>query len=286
MRRSAADGVPELDDRDARIRGVDRQPRHDGDADARGDEALDGRVVVRAERPVRLEPSARNAASIGSIARALAEADERLVGDLGVASASCRRAVRPPRRSATYGSRRSSTVSSGRSPTGSRTKPTSISPRSTACAIASSSSSSSITSISRPRSVKRRMISGSSRAPADWKVPTRSVPASPARSACRSACAAWRRATIDSAWRSSSRPASVSETGARAARALDEPLADDPLERRDLLADRRLRVAEPFRRAAERALVRERLQRCEVADLDAEPTIRFHDRFQLYIHLC
>ena len=32
--------------------------------------------------------------------------------------------------------------------------------------------------------MKRRIISGSTRAPADWNVPTRSVPASPARSAC------------------------------------------------------------------------------------------------------
>ena len=65
--------------------------------------------------------------------------------------------------------------------------------------------------------------------------------------------------------------------GARAAGALDELLADDPLERGDLLADRRLGVAEPLRRPAERAFRRDRLQRGEVPELDAEPTIRFHN---------
>ena len=96
-----------------------------------------------------------------------------------------------------------------------------------------------------------------------------------------SACAAFSRATIASAWPSSSRPASVIATGPRAAGPLDELLADDPLERGDLLADGRLRVAEPARRAAERALLRHRLQRGEVPQLDAEPTIRFHNRHQL-----
>jgi hypothetical protein len=64
---------------------------------------------------------------------------------------------------------------------------------------------------------------------------------------------------------------------ARAARALDQPLADDALERRDLLRDRRLRVAEPGRGGAERALAGHRLQRGQVPQLHPEPTIRFHD---------
>ena len=85
---------------------------------------------------------------------------------------------------------------------------------------------------------------------------------------------------IESAWRSRRTPASVSETGARPAGPLDEPLADDPLERRDLLADRRLRVAESFGGAPERALLGDRPQRGEVAQLDAEPTIRFHNGSQ------
>ncbi len=64
---------------------------------------------------------------------------------------------------------------------------------------------------------------------------------------------------------------------ARPPGALDELLADDPLEGRDLLADRRLGVAERDRRAAERRLTRDGLQRDQVAKLDPEPTIRVHD---------
>ena len=47
---------------------------------------------------------------------------------------------------------------------------------------------------------------------------------------------------------------------ARAARALDEALADDPFERGNLLADRRLGVTELLGRAAEAALGRNRLE--------------------------
>ena len=64
----------------------------------------------------------------------------------------------------------------------------------------------------------------------------------------------------------------------RPARPLDEPFPDRPLERRDLLADGRLRVAELVRGTAERALFGEGLERRQMADFDAEPTIRFHDR--------
>ena len=59
----------------------------------------------------------------------------------------------------------------------------------------------------------------------------------------------------------------------RAARPVEQPVADVALERRDLLADRRLRVAEPQRRGAEGALLGDRLQGGEVAHLDAEPEI-------------
>ena len=73
---------------------------------------------------------------------------------------------------------------------------------------------------------------------------------------------------------------------ARAARALHEPHPDDPLEQRDLLADRRLRVAEGPGRAAERALARDGVERREVTYLDAEPTIRISHRHQNYSELC
>ena len=59
---------------------------------------------------------------------------------------------------------------------------------------------------------------------------------------------------------------------------VEQLLADDLLERRDLLADGGLGVAEALRRAAEGALLRDRLERREVAELNAEPLIEFHDR--------
>ena len=68
--------------------------------------------------------------------------------------------------------------------------------------------------------------------------------------------------------------------GARPAWALDEALADDPFERRDLLADGGLGVAELFGRAAEAALGRNRLQGGQMPQFDSEPSIRFHDQDQ------
>ena len=63
----------------------------------------------------------------------------------------------------------------------------------------------------------------------------------------------------------------------RPAGPLDELLADDSLERGDLLADGRLGVAERGGSPAERHLTRDGLQRDQVAKLDARPTIRIHD---------
>ena len=65
---------------------------------------------------------------------------------------------------------------------------------------------------------------------------------------------------------------------ARASGTLDEAEPDDALERRDLLRDGRLRVAEALGGAPERALVGDRLQRDEVAEVEAVPAISFHDR--------
>ena len=65
---------------------------------------------------------------------------------------------------------------------------------------------------------------------------------------------------------------------ARASRALDEPEPDDALEGRDLLRDGRLRVAEPLGSATERPLVGDRLEGDEVAEVEAVPAIRLHDR--------
>ena len=60
--------------------------------------------------------------------------------------------------------------------------------------------------------------------------------------------------------------------------ALEQPLADESLQRLDLLADRRLRVRRGDGSAAEGALAGDSFQGCEMTELDAEPTIRFHDR--------
>jgi hypothetical protein len=65
---------------------------------------------------------------------------------------------------------------------------------------------------------------------------------------------------------------------ARAAWALDETEPDDALESRDLLRDGGLRVAETLGGAPERALVGDRLQRDEMAEVEAVPAIRLHDR--------
>ena len=178
------------------------------------DESLHGLVVVRTERPVRLEPRAaeRRLDRLGRRA-ARAEADERLAGDVAERRRGRRRAAIPRRRRARTGraaarpsraarrrpgagrSRRRSRRARGR-PRSPRRRAPRASRRSAATAP-----------------VKRRMISGRTRAPADWKVPTRSVPASPAWRAWRSAWAACSRATIESACRRRSWPASVSDTG-------------------------------------------------------------------------
>jgi GntR family transcriptional regulator/MocR family aminotransferase len=55
-------------------------------------------------------------------------------------------------------------------------------------------------------------------------------------------------------------------------RSLDQTLADELLERSDLLADRRLRKAEPGRRAVERSLFGDRPKRDQVPELDPEPS--------------
>ena len=68
----------------------------------------------------------------------------------------------------------------------------------------------------------------------------------------------------------------------RAAGSLEQALADEPLERLDLLADRGLRVAERRGRAPEGALARDRLEGREMTELDPEPTIRFHDQHEEY----
>ena len=66
----------------------------------------------------------------------------------------------------------------------------------------------------------------------------------------------------------------------RASGALDELLPDHALELGDLLAHGRLRVAELASRAAERAVPRHGVERHEVAQLDAGPSITFHTQYE------
>ena len=66
----------------------------------------------------------------------------------------------------------------------------------------------------------------------------------------------------------------------RAARAVEELLPHDPLELRDLLADGRLRIAELARGAAEGAGACDRFQSGKVTQIDAQPFISTHDRYE------
>ncbi len=54
---------------------------------------------------------------------------------------------------------------------------------------------------------------------------------------------------------------------------LDEAEPDDALERGDLLRYRRLCIAEPLRGLPERALVGDRLERDQMAEVEPEPAI-------------
>ncbi len=70
--------------------------------------------------------------------------------------------------------------------------------------------------------------------------------------------------------------------GTRAAGTDDEPLPDDALEVRDLLAHRRLRVAELARCAAERLRASDGFERGQMAQLEPEESITFIHVKQLY----
>src|SRR6476661_1142575 len=153
------------------------------------------------------------------------------------------------------GSRRISIASNGPSGSGSWMNVRSRSPVSTCRTSAPSSLSDSCTSTCGCANENRNITSGSTRAPTLWYVPTRNDPAFPSCNAARSA---------------------------RAARPLDQAIADQALERRDLLADGGLRVAQPDRGAAEAALLRHRLQGSQVPQFDPEPTIRFHDQLPVW----
>ena len=115
-------------------------------------------------------------------------------------------------------------------------------------------------------------------APTLWNVPTRRRPASPASSA-RHVGLGREESRLDRLCVAEQDLTGLGQRDrARAARALDQPQPDDPLERRDLLRDRRLRVAELLGGSPERPLVGNRLESDEMAKIESEPAISFHDR--------
>ena len=69
---------------------------------------------------------------------------------------------------------------------------------------------------------------------------------------------------------------------AHARRSRDERHADDALERAQLLADRRLRVAEPHGGATHRALARNRLERRQVPQIEPGPFRKSADDSRSY----
>ena len=185
----------------------------------------------------------------------------------------------PAGTTSTYGSWRSSTVSYGPPTTGSVQKVRSRSPRSIISSSSlSSGDSRSTTSTCGWLSENRRRRRGMIFAPTLWNVPTRRRPASPASSAAHVRLRG-EEPRLDRVRVPEEDLAGLGERDrARAARPLDQAQPDDPLERRDLLRDRRLRVAEPLGGAPEGALVGDRLQRDEMAEVEPEPAISFHDR--------
>ena len=81
-----------------------------------------------------------------------------------------------------------------------------------------------------------------------------------------------------SAWREQPAAGLGQLDRARSRRARDERGADDALERLQLLADRRLRVAEARRGAADGTLARDRIQRREVPEIEPGPFRKRADR--------
>jgi hypothetical protein len=74
--------------------------------------------------------------------------------------------------------------------------------------------------------------------------------------------------------------------GARPSRPLDQLLADGALQGSHLLADRRLRVAERLGGTAEGAVLGNGLKSHQVAQLESQETISFHNQSHHNIDLC
>ena len=76
------DELAELDDLDRAVGRLQRQPRHERDADARADESLHGAVVVAAKDDARLAAGTPDRGLDAFHAAALPVADQRLLRDL------------------------------------------------------------------------------------------------------------------------------------------------------------------------------------------------------------
>ena len=118
------------------------------------------------------------------------------------------------------------------------------------------------------------------RAPVDWNVPTRTVPDDAGDQGLE--VGARLRETREHADR-----VAVEHHARRAERdrsgpagPLDELDADGAFERRDLLRDGRLRVAELLGRAGEAVRLGDRAERLEMAHLDPGVSISRHDRIE------
>ncbi len=154
-------------------------------------------------------------------------------------------------------------------------------PEATPSSRSDSSSSSRIsTRTSGQRARKRPTTPGRMRAPADWNVPTRIGPRF-ARDELIEIGAQGAEAREQAIGVPEHHLARLGQRHrARPARALDQLQADGALERRDLLRDGRLRVAEALGRFREGALLGDCLERRQMARLDSDESISRHDRFQ------
>ena len=237
--------LAELDDGDRLVCRVDREPRDERDAHARGDQRLHGPVVVGAEDDVRLLPDEAQPLLDAPRRPAGAVADQRQLEDL----AQRRRLV--PRRERRVGgddehvrvAHQLDRLERARLERETQ-KLRSTSPRSTS--PSSSRSSVDSTSGCRPSAIRR----GSSRAAGEDARADGLVRAD----AQRPGVAGGERLEVglgrlqarrDALRVAEQQPAGLGQRDRpRPARAVDQALADDALEGGDLLADRRLRVAE------------------------------------------
>ena len=129
-----------------------------------------------------------------------------------------------------------------------------------------------------PATRRPAATTGTSRASRSGVAPTRRAALPFPSSAARSACAARTRAITASACASMISPAFGQGQRTRSPRPVDQSLTGQILERSDLMADRRLHVAEARGSPPERPLARNRVQGDQVSQLDSRPPFACHFR--------